>query len=75
MLIERVCMKGFRNFKNIDVCLNKQNLLIGQNDIGKTNFLYGIRLLLDKNLPESEVKIYESDFYAYEKTYELSINL
>jgi len=75
MLIERVCMKGFRNFKNIDVCLNKQNLLIGQNDIGKTNFLYGIRLLLDKNLPESEVKIYESDFYAYEKTDELSITL
>lgn len=75
MLIERVCMRGFRNFKDIDVSLNKQNLLIGQNDIGKTNFLYGIRLLLDKNLPESEVKIYESDFYAYEETNELSITL
>lgn len=76
MLIERVVIKGFRNFKELKVLFSEKNLLIGQNDIGKTNFIYALRLLLDKSIPESEIKIYESDFFAYEDTkfIEVTIN-
>ena len=66
---------GYRNFKNINVALNEKVLLIGPNDIGKSNFLRAIRLLLDKNLSESEIEPKDADFYAFEETNEFTITL
>lgn len=41
-------MKGFRNFKDTKVNFNEKTLIIGANDIGKSNLIYALRILLDK---------------------------
>ncbi|EFO2487022.1 AAA family ATPase, partial [Escherichia coli] len=52
MRIETVYIKGFRNYCDAVINFNETNLIIGANDVGKTNLLYAIRLLLDKSLSE-----------------------
>ena len=37
MQLDRVYIKGFRNFKKATVNFNKSTLIIGANDVGKTN--------------------------------------
>lgn len=73
MYINKVTIQGFRNFKNADINLAEKSLIIGANDVGKSNFLYALRLILDKNLPESQLEPKQSDFYAYEDINELEI--
>ncbi len=47
--ISRVKITNFRNFKEIDVNLNHKQIIIGENNIGKTNFLRAIQIILDPN--------------------------
>lgn len=54
-------MENFRNFSNISVELTNQNVLFGMNDMGKTNFMYALRFLLDKDIRKNG--FYETDFY------------
>lgn len=75
MILKNVNIKGYRNFKDITVSLNEKVLLIGPNDIGKSNFLRAIRLLLDKNLSESDIEPKDADFYAFEETNDFKITL
>lgn len=37
MLLQKIYIKGYRNFKEVTVNLNKNSLVIGANDVGKTN--------------------------------------
>ncbi|MBE8605765.1 ATP-dependent nuclease [Vibrio cyclitrophicus] len=62
MKIESVSIQGFRNFSDANINFNKQTLIIGSNDIGKTNLVYAIRLLLDKSLSERDIEPSETDF-------------
>ena len=64
MLLESVQIKGFRNFINTVVHLNKSTLIVGGNDTGKTNLLYAIRILLDPTLSSKELELTESDFHV-----------
>lgn len=64
MEIEKVVLKGFRNYVNSTVNLQSKTLIIGANDSGKTNFIFALRLLLDKSLSESDIEPKESDFYV-----------
>ncbi|HEX8588529.1 ATP-dependent nuclease [Pseudomonas sp.] len=64
MEIEKVILKGFRNYVNSTVNLQSKTLIIGANDSGKTNFIFALRLLLDKSLSESDIEPNESDFYV-----------
>lgn len=50
MYITNVLMKGFRNFKDTKVNFNEKTLIIGANDIGKSNLIYALRILLDKKI-------------------------
>lgn len=75
MFLSTVELTGFRNFKKATVNFNEKTLIIGANDVGKTNLIWAIRLLLDKGLSEYDVEPKESDFYAYEETNEFSIAL
>lgn len=61
MKFNKIVIKNFRNFENIEVNLQNINVFFGMNDVGKTNFLYALRYLLDKNIRKSE--LVESDFY------------
>ena len=63
MHIEWVNFKGYRNFNDARLNLRESTLVIGANDVGKTNLLYALRLLLDRSLPESSLDPAESDFH------------
>lgn len=75
MILKSVNLVGYRNFKNASINLNQKSLVIGTNDIGKSNFLRALRLLLDRNLPESELDPSDSDFYAFDETNRIEITL
>lgn len=64
MHIEWVKIKGFRNFKDAWINFQKETLVIGSNDVGKTNLMYALRLLLDSGLSEREIKPSELDFHV-----------
>lgn len=66
MKISEVHIKGFRNFKNAKFNFNNHTAIMGFNDIGKTNLIYAMRLLLDKNISEAEMELIEADFFVYE---------
>lgn len=75
MHLDHIYIKGFRNFKEVAVNFNKHSLVIGANDVGKTNLIYAMRLLLDKGFSEYDFELSESDFYAYEETNEVIIKI
>jgi len=68
MHIEWVRLKGYRNFLDALINLRKSTLIIGANDVGKTNLLHGLRILLDRSLPEIALDPHESDFHINAKT-------
>ena len=75
MHLDHIYIKGFRNFKEATVSFNKHSLIIGANDVGKTNLIYAMRLLLDRGLSDYDYELSDSDFYAYEETNEIDIRI
>lgn len=73
MRIDHVYIKGFRNYKEATVKFNKSTLIIGANDVGKTNLLYALQILMDRGLSDYGFELKESDFFAYEETTEVVI--
>lgn len=73
MRLKTLYVKGFRNFKEVTVNLNEHSLMIGANDVGKTNLIYALRLLLDRSFSDYDYELTESDFFAYEETREIVI--
>lgn len=63
MEISSLHLKGFRNFDDALVNFNKSTLVLGSNDIGKSNMLHALRLLLDKSLSEADIEPSELDFH------------
>ena len=62
MRLEKVRIKGFRNFDDTEVIFQKKTLIIGANDVGKSNLLYALRILFDKTISETHrvLTIYSS---------------
>tara|TARA_B100001059_G_C17826317_1_gene581590 strand:+ start:88 stop:1770 length:1683 start_codon:yes stop_codon:yes gene_type:complete len=58
-----VHLKGFRNFSDASINFNDNTLVIGSNDVGKSNLLHGLRILLDKSLSEADIEPNELDFH------------
>ena len=75
MKLSQIQIDGFRNFKKATINLDEKTLVIGANDVGKTNLIYAIRLLLDKSLSEYDVEPRDCDFYAYDDVNEFTILL
>ena len=75
MHLDHIYIKGFRNFKETTVRFNKHSLIIGANDVGKTNLIYAMRLLLDRSFSDYDFELSDSDFYAYEETNEIDIRV
>lgn len=61
--IKTVHLVGFRNFNDAIINFNDDTLIIGANDVGKSNMLHGLRLLLDKSLSEADLEPSELDFH------------
>lgn len=64
MKIDKVILKGFRNYKDVIVNFNNNTLIIGENDVGKTNLIYALRLMLDRSLSEMDIEPSELDFHV-----------
>ncbi len=65
MYISRVIIRNFRNFKKLDIPMQSGvSCIIGENNIGKTNLLFAIRLAIDANLPSYARQLTENDFHA-----------
>lgn len=63
MEISSVKINGFRNFKEAYIEINKNTLIIGCNDVGKSNLLHSLRIILDKSVSEAEIEPNELDFH------------
>jgi putative ATP-dependent endonuclease of OLD family len=61
--ISYVHLKGFRNFNDALINFNENTLIIGGNDVGKSNLLHALRILLDKSLSEADIEPNELDFH------------
>lgn len=61
MRFESVTIKNFRNFEDISICLTNKNILFGMNDVGKTNFLYALRYVFDKDIRKQNFN--DTDYY------------
>jgi len=61
MKFESITIKNFRNFENIKIDLSNKNVFFGMNDVGKTNFLYALRFIFDKNTRKQN--LLDTDFY------------
>jgi len=64
MKIDKVILKGFRNYKDATINFNNNTLIIGENDVGKTNLIYALRLMLDRSLSELDIEPSELDFHV-----------
>lgn len=64
MQIEWIKLSGFRNFSEAKINFNDKTLVIGANDVGKTNLLYAVRLLMDRTLSEADIEPEETDFHV-----------
>ncbi|WP_114821087.1 ATP-dependent nuclease [Chryseobacterium sp. KLBC 52] len=78
--ISRVQIKNFRNFLDVDVALDHKQVIIGENNVGKTNFLRAIQLILDKDYSDSDRQLIPEDFHdsidnPMENGKEIEINL
>ena len=65
MFISRIVIRNFRNFKHLDINLNDGvTTILGENNTGKTNLLYALRLILDSNLPSQYRHLIEHDIHC-----------
>lgn len=61
MKFNSVTIKNFRNFEDISINLTNKNVLFGMNDVGKTNFLYALRFIFDKDIRRQNFN--DTDYY------------
>lgn len=61
MKFESISIKNFRNFEDVSIELANKNVLFGMNDVGKTNFLYALRFLFDKDIRKQNFN--DADYY------------
>ena len=63
MHISRIQIENFRNFKKLDVPIGPNLVIVGENKVGKSNFLHALRLILDPSLPDSARRLRIEDFW------------
>lgn len=75
MKFESITIKNFRNFEDIELNLSNKNIFFGLNDVGKTNFLYALRYVFDKDV--RKLNFSDSDFHnkQIEKPIEIIVTL
>ena len=75
MRIEKIHIKGFRNFNDEEITFQGKTLIIGDNDVGKTNLIYALRLLFDKAISERDLDLSDNDYNAYSGTNQIEITV
>lgn len=68
MNIKNVTVRNFRNFKDFSIDFSQGfQTIIGENNIGKSNLYWAIRLVLDKELSYNSRKLELKDFHGFKK--------
>jgi len=68
MNIKNITIKNFRNFNDFSIDFSEGfQTIIGENNIGKSNLYWAIRLVLDKDLSFNSRKLELKDFFGYKK--------
>lgn len=73
--INCIKIKGFRSFEDATITVAKKSLIIGANDVGKTNLIYALRLLFDKKISESDLELFDSDYCIHSSSNQISIEV
>ena len=75
MKFESITIKNFRNFEDVKLDLSNKNIFFGLNDVGKTNFLYALRYVFDKEVRKQN--LLDSDFHnkQFEKPIEIVVTI
>ena len=73
MILKRLMVENFRNFKESIINLSNKNVVFGMNDVGKTNLLCSLRYLLDRKMRNNG--FFESDFYQRNTSSNIKITL
>lgn len=63
MYLSRIRIENFRNFRDLDVALGGNVVIVGENRVGKSNLLFGLRLIFDPSLPDSSRQLGLADFW------------
>lgn len=63
MYLKRVQIRNYRNFADLDVQLTRNVVMIGENRVGKSNFICALRLVLDNTLPDSARQLKLTDLW------------
>lgn len=61
MRLRKISIKNFRNLRNIEIYPSHTTIFVGENNIGKSNLLYALRLLLDPAAKRLELELSEED--------------
>ena len=61
MKFKSISIKNFRNFEGIEINLTNKNVVFGMNDVGKTNFLYALRYIFDRDIRRQN--FCDTDYY------------
>lgn len=61
MLFKDIHIQNYRNYKDIKIDIANHNVFLGLNDVGKSNLLNAIRLILDREVRKNNCV--ETDFY------------
>ncbi len=64
MKIDYIALYQYRNFALARINLAKNTLVIGGNDVGKTNMIHALRVLLDKSLSDADIEPSARDFHC-----------
>lgn len=75
MRVSKINIKGFRNFDDEEITFQDKSLIIGANDVGKTNLIYALRLLFDKSISERDLELSDSDYNAHSGTSQIEITV
>lgn len=63
MFVSRVQITNFRNFRSLKISMGQTAVIVGENKVGKSNFLHALRLVLDPSLPDSARMLRLEDFW------------
>ena len=73
MNFKSIQIKNFRNFESVEVDLSNKNVFFGMNDVGKTNFLYALRYVFDRETRKRN--LIDSDFYQKDVSLAIEITI
>jgi len=75
MHLSWINIKGFRNFEDATIYFSDKTLIIGSNDIGKSNLLYALRILFDRSLSDRDLELSLTDYNVYVEAESMQITV